>query len=151
MSKRAKKTEKTQEPVKPPRRMLNRRRAGATHDGLPARYRQACELAQNGSYDKARGLYAKLEKAATERDGHLRALIQNDLAVLAALDGRYDEAQQGWHAALELDHDCLQARLNRDLVQVELELARPRPQPEPAPSSGGDSPTPHPTPPTQRR
>ena len=66
--------------------------------------------------------------------------------MLAALEGRYDEAQQGWQAALELDQDCLQARLNRDLLQVELELAGPYPQPEPTPSSGRDSFTPLPAP-----
>ena len=127
MSKRAKKNQKTEEPVKPPRRVLDRRRAGASHDGLPARYRQACEHAQKGSYDAARRLYAKLEKATSQPDAHLRALIRNDLAVLAALEGRYEEAHQGWQAAVELDHDCLLARLNRDLVQAELELAGPHP------------------------
>jgi len=144
MSKRAKNNQRTEEPVKPPRRVLDRRRTGATHDGLPASYRQACELAQTGSYDKARRLYTKLEKATREPDSHLRALIRNDLAVLAALEGRYDEAQQGWKGALELDQGCLQARLNRDLVQAELELAGPHPQPEPAASNGTDSPNPHP-------
>jgi len=146
MSKPAKKNQKIEEPVKPPRRVLNRRCAGAAHDVLPASYRQACELAQKGSYDKARRLYVKLEKATREPDSHLRALIENDLAVLAVLEGRYDEAQQGWKAALELDQECLQARLNRDLVRAELELASPHPHPDLASSSGRDSPTPDPAP-----
>jgi len=143
MSKRAKKNQKTEEPVNALRRVLDRRRASATHNGLPARYRQACELAQKWSYDTARRLYAKLEKATREPDPHHRALIRNDLAVLAALEGRYDEAQQGWQAAIELDQDCLQAQLNRDLVQAELDLAGTHPQPEPAPSNGTDSPAPY--------
>ncbi|MFI5461271.1 MAG: glycosyltransferase [Isosphaerales bacterium] len=151
MSKRANKTQKTEEPVKPPRRVLDRRRAGATHDVLPASYRQACDLAQRGSYDKARRLYARLEHATREPDSHLRALIRNDLAVLEAFEGRYDDAQRGWHAALELDQDCLQARLNRDLVRAELELASAHPHPDPIESSGTDSPTPDPSPRTRIR
>jgi len=38
-------------------------------------------------------------------------LIANDLAVLAALEGRFEEARQGWQAALALDSDCVPARL----------------------------------------
>jgi len=146
MSKRAKKNRKTEEPVKPPRRLLDRRRGPPTDDGLPAVDWQARELAQKGSDDTARRLYAKLENATREPDLHLRALIRNDLAVLAALEGRYDEARQGWQAALKLDQDCVQARLNGDLVQAELKLAGPRPHPEPTRSNGTDSPAPHPKP-----
>ena len=44
--------------------------------------------------------------------------MRNDLAVIAAMDGRFDEARTGWRAALEIDRDRLVARLNRDLVEA---------------------------------
>ena len=54
--------------------------------------------------------------AGAEGEFRLRALIRNDLAAIAALEGRFDEALAGWQAALEIDPDCLMARLNRDLI-----------------------------------
>ena len=42
---------------------------------------------------------------------------------MAAMDGHYEEAARGWQAALEIDHDCLVARLNCDLVEAELSQA----------------------------
>jgi hypothetical protein len=50
-------------------------------------------------------------------------LIRNDLAVLAAIDGKFDEARSGWREAMEVDPECLLARLNRDLVEAETSLA----------------------------
>jgi len=50
-------------------------------------------------------------------------LIRNDLAVLDALDGKFDEARQGWQKALEVDGGLLLARLNRDLMEAEISLA----------------------------
>ena len=81
-----------------------------------AKYAEACELASRGQHEEARRLYAPLERLPTSADGEgrLRALVQNDLAVMAAMDGRFDEARAGWQAALEIDRDCLVARLNRD-------------------------------------
>jgi hypothetical protein len=72
----------------------------------------------------------------------VRALVQNDLAVMAAMDGRFDEARTAWQTALKIDRDGLVARLNRDLfaagihrdqateVLGELKLA-PAPMPSP--------------------
>ncbi len=55
----------------------------------------------------------------------LRVLVQNDLAVLAAMEGRFDEACQGWRAAIESGRDCLPARLNLGLVEAELSMSAP--------------------------
>ena len=57
------------------------------------------------------------------RDARLRGLIQNDLAVLDATEGKFDEAREGWRRALEADGELLLARLNRDLLEAEISLA----------------------------
>ena len=89
--------------------------------GLPADYWQACRLAQQGRRDEARRLYRELEGEAEEIGSPLRALIKNDLAVLAALEGQFDEARQGWRQALEIDPRCRLARLNDVLIEAEVE------------------------------
>ena len=66
-----------------------------------------------------------LECAASKGDSRLRVLIQNDLAVLAAVYGKYDEACQGWRAGIESNNECLPARLNLGLVEAELSWAVP--------------------------
>ena len=70
----------------------------------------------------AQRIYVELDAslAGAESETRLRALIRNDLAALAAMEGRFDEARAGWQAALEIDPDCLMARLNRDLIEAEL-------------------------------
>ena len=85
-------------------------------------YAEACELACQGHHEEARRVYADLDAAIAvgDMDSRLRALVQNDLAVMAAMDGRFDEARAGWRTALEIDRDCLVARLNRDLVEAEI-------------------------------
>jgi len=50
-------------------------------------------------------------------------LIQNDLAVLDVLEGKFDEAREGWRRAIEADGDLLLARLNRDLMEAEISPA----------------------------
>jgi hypothetical protein len=89
-------------------------------------YAEACSLACRGQRDDAWLVYMDLKRAipGAEKFSRLRALIHNDLAVLAALDGRFDEARAGWQSALDTDHDCLLARLNRDLVETEIKLGR---------------------------
>jgi hypothetical protein len=71
--------------------------------GLPASYLGALTLASNGQCEQARALYAQLEQSAAYAKPQLRALIQNDLAVFAALDEKFDEACEGWRAALNSD------------------------------------------------
>ena len=94
-----------------------------TQPDLPPRYLAACRLAQEGKYDDARRIYAKLKRSATSSNTRLRALIRNDLAVLAAIEGKVDEAREQWREAIEADPECLLARLNRDLVEAEIRLA----------------------------
>jgi glycosyltransferase involved in cell wall biosynthesis len=90
---------------------------------LPEGYWRACRLVEQGQYEDARRIYAELEDedSGAGSRSHLLALIRNDLAVLAVLDGRHDDARQGWQAALDLDSECLPARLNRDLLAAELD------------------------------
>jgi glycosyltransferase involved in cell wall biosynthesis len=107
-------------------RASERREAAATREaGLPAVYWDACRLAEQGRYEEARTLYAQLKSEAP--DLRVRTLIANDLAVLAALEGRTDEALGGWNSALASDADCLPARLNRDFLTAELALAEATP------------------------
>ena len=91
-----------------------------------ARYAEASNLASQGQHDEARRLYADWAAARSHADQDTRplALIHNDLAVTAAVEGRYDEARTEWQAALEIDPDCLQARLNRDLLDAEMSLSQ---------------------------
>ena len=61
------------------------------------RYAEACGLAAHGQYDKARRIYAELDAvlAGAESEAGVRALIRSDLAAIAALEGRFDEAFAG--------------------------------------------------------
>ncbi len=113
-------------------------------DPLPAGYRQACYLAVEGRYDDALRLYGEVESAALDADVRLRALIKNDLAALAALEGRLEEAHQGWQQAMEVDPSCRLAGLNDVLIVAEMERLTLRqgnlpaalePAPVPAPST----------------
>lgn len=91
---------------------------------VPRAYRRACRLAARGRRDQARRIYAYLRhRAITPR---LQSLIASDLAVLAALDGQFEEALHGWKTALELDATCMPARLNGDLVRARLGAAEQR-------------------------
>jgi hypothetical protein len=92
----------------------------------PSKYAEACGLASRGQHDEARRAYADLVAAIAigDTDTRLRALVQNDLAVMAAMEGRFDDARTGWRTALEIDKDCLLARLNRDLVEAEINRGR---------------------------
>ena len=89
---------------------------------LPAWYREACRLAEQGRYDEARQYYGGLIDGATEP--RLKALIANDVAVLEVMEGRVGEALQGWEEAIAADETLLPARLNRDLINAELALGR---------------------------
>ena len=52
------------------------------------------------------GLY-RSQTVHRQINARLRALIHNDLAVLAAIEGKFDEARTGWRKALEVDPECL--------------------------------------------
>ncbi len=88
-------------------------------------YGRARRFAVRGRQTQARRILAALRTKS--EDVRLQALIANDLAVLAALDGRFEEAREGWQTALDLDSDCLPARLNRDLVQAQFDMVNQSP------------------------
>jgi hypothetical protein len=93
---------------------------------VAVRYAEACGLAAQGKSDEARQIYAELDAvtAGARSEARVRALIRSDLAAIAAIEGRFDEALAGWRAALEIDPDCLMARLNRDLIEAELSFGQ---------------------------
>jgi hypothetical protein len=93
---------------------------------LPRRYHRACRLAARGRHDVARRLYERVAAAAPCNPG-LRALVANDLAALAALDG--DTAVATLRAALGLDPGCEPARLNLELLEPGSDGPRPEPRP----------------------
>ena len=90
------------------------------------RYAEACGFAIQSKNDEARQIYLELDVALACAEGEvrLRAPVCNDLAALAAMEGRFDEALAGWRAAVGIDPDCLPARLNRDLIEAELSFSR---------------------------
>ena len=90
------------------------------------KYAEACGLATQGKNDEARRIYLELDAAPSGVEGEvrLRALVRSDLAALSALEGRFDEALAGFRSALEIDPDCLMARLNRDLIETELSMGQ---------------------------
>ncbi len=94
--------------------------AGA-RDGLPARYWKACEFVREGKYEDARAAYLRLARGfARGTNPRLRALVQNDLAVLDAMQGKLEEACEQWRGVVEADETCLPARLNFGLIRAEM-------------------------------
>jgi hypothetical protein len=121
MSRRGKKSEQTVK-IGKAARTAKRANAADSKNGLPSSYWKACEVARVGQYKQARAAYTKLERSVSKvnSDARLRALIQNDLAVIAAMQGQLSEASEKWRAVLEVGALCLPARLNLGLVQAEL-------------------------------
>ena len=93
--------------------------------GLPAEYLNALKLGSDGQYEQALALYAQLEQSAAYSNLQLRPLIQNDLAVFAAMEEKFDEACEGWRASLISDPECMSARLNLDMVEADLSVLAP--------------------------
>src|SRR5271156_1556732 len=135
---------------KPPSAFL----AGGPLD-VAVRYAEACGLAAQGRNDEARRIYSELDAvlAGSESEARVRALIRSDLAAIAAIEGRFDDALAGWRAALEIDPDCLVARMNRDLIEAELSFGQmngdvgelklaPGPVPSPLVGEGATVPSP---------
>lgn len=92
------------------------------HEGTAGRresYRQAGELSLVGNYAAAKAKYLEIQSQANEPK--LRALIANDLAALAAVEGEFESARSGFHSALELDPECEAARANL----AELDISPP--------------------------
>jgi glycosyltransferase involved in cell wall biosynthesis len=92
---------------------------------LPPQYLEARQFAESGEYKAAREGYARLlrQRRRGKKHARLRGLIHNDLAVLDAIEGRFEEARESWKRASEADGDLLLARLNRDLFEAEMSLA----------------------------
>ncbi len=93
----------------------------ANRNGLPAGYWTACARVREGRYGDARSAYLRLARGfGRSTNPRLRALVQNDLAVLDAMEGKLDAARAEWRAVVESDIGCLPARLNLALVEAEL-------------------------------
>jgi glycosyltransferase involved in cell wall biosynthesis len=120
MARRGKKVANIDENSKPAAKMPPPRSEAAGANGLPTGYWTACETARGGKYEEARAAYARLGQSAAKGNVRFRVLIQSDLAVLAAMEGKFDEARDEWRAALGVDGGCLPARLNLGLVEAEL-------------------------------
>jgi hypothetical protein len=68
--------------------------------------------------------YTRLERNAAKANSRLRALMRNDLTVIVAMEGNFDEAREKWRAALDVDGNSLPARLNLGLIEAEPGYAR---------------------------
>ncbi len=66
-------------------------------------------------------------------DPKLSALIHNDLAAIAVMQGRTEDALEGWKRAMDDDPECRSARLNHDMMLAELERVEPGANYRPAP------------------
>ena len=131
MARRGKNVSKTDSTKKPIAIMSRRQAEAAGGNGLPAGYWKACEFARDGHYKEARREYARLERSAAKGNARLRVLIRNDLAVLPAMEGKLDEASDGWREALGVDGGCQPARLNLGLVEAEIGWAAAETKPTP--------------------
>jgi hypothetical protein len=128
MSKRGKAAGKSPKAKKPRGEIRNskieiRKEEGGSgaRNGLPAGYWKACELAREGRHDDARAAYLRLAREfARGTPPRLRALVQNDLAVLDAMPGKFEEACEQWRGVVEADGGCLPARLNFGLIRAEM-------------------------------
>ena len=89
------------------RRRANRRR-------LPQSYRDACRLVDQGDYDEAHRRFEQLRQTANTN--RLKALVENDLGVLAALREDCQAARTAFGAALEIDSACGIAQENLSIL-----------------------------------
>ncbi len=85
-------------------------------------YRQAVEGARNHDAVGTRDIFEQLRNRTSEPK--LLALIANDLAALAAIDGDLEAARSGFRSALEIDPHCAPARANL----AELDIPSPAPE-----------------------
>jgi len=63
---------------------------------LPQRYIGACRLAEEGRYEEARTLYSQVSRKSSKKNTWLRALIENDLAVLSRGQASVLSRGQAW-------------------------------------------------------
>jgi glycosyltransferase involved in cell wall biosynthesis len=105
--------------------------AAESEKPLKGRYDEARRLAQAGKLEEAVRIYDQLKTVAD--DPKLRALVENDLGAIAAMQGRAEDALEGWKRALAEDNDCQPARLNREMIEAEFERVRNTAPPRSAP------------------
>jgi glycosyltransferase involved in cell wall biosynthesis len=94
-----------------------RLRRAAKQRSFQGQYERAGRLAEEGHYLQARRLYEGLQSKAP--DQRRRALVRNDLAALAAVDGDPEAARLGFEAAIAIDAACEVARDNLALLQAD--------------------------------
>jgi hypothetical protein len=106
-------------------------RAAATHEnGLPAGYSNAHQFLQDREYEKARGAYARLARSTAMAEPRLGALVQKDLAAIAALEKKRHEAHQGPRQAIASD-----AKLETKSTRPQPTGKKPPPKPGPTPKA----------------
>lgn len=86
-------------------------------------YELACERAERGDFAEARRWYEQL--APTVHEPHLKALIHNDRAAIAAVTGDLPAARSEFGTALVLDEGCALARDNLLFLEAHASLAIP--------------------------
>jgi glycosyltransferase involved in cell wall biosynthesis len=105
------------------RKKRQRGQSGAIGPAMFARlYARAGRLAEAGSQQTGT-LYHRLEESAP--DARSKALVANDLAVLAAVKGNVGTARDGFRAALQLHPECEPARLNLAFLEADYPAADP--------------------------
>lgn len=109
-------TKRTREQTRSSKQRPSRRRKAA-QQAAQRQYGEASRLAAAGELTQARKSYEQLKADAS--DPKLRALVHNDLAVIAAAEGDPVGAVNGLRMALTLHSDCEPARLNLALLEVD--------------------------------
>jgi glycosyltransferase involved in cell wall biosynthesis len=88
--------------------------------GIQLLYESACRNAEQGQRQEALRLYDALAK--TVEEPRLKALLCNDRGALAALEGAFPSARQGFQEALAVDPDCEPASANLALLTEDLPI-----------------------------
>lgn len=104
--------------------------------GTQPAYHTACALAERGDSAEARSAFEVLGKRFT--DSESRALIESDLAAIAAFEGMFDVAQQRFESALALDPCCKPAQKNREFLTASFSESAEMGSSIPNPSDGAD-------------
>ena len=92
-----------------------RRSSGTVSKKQRRAYQDACRLAEEGRHDEARRQYGQLRTEVSNT--RMKALISNDLAALAAVDGDVNAALNGFGVALDIDKRCQPAKSNLNLLK----------------------------------
>ena len=87
---------------------------------LPAGYWKACELRARGGMRTLGRRICGWHVVCESTNPRLRALVQNDLAVLDAIQGKLQDACEQWRGVVDADEACLPARLNFGLIRAEM-------------------------------